>query len=132
MVHLPMTLLLDEHLPMRFATFFLARGHVAHRVIDVLEAGAKDPALVAWAEQNTAIVVTSDRGFRKSLTRMPEQDRSQYRRAGRIIVPGDPTMALGRLTEVIHLIEFVFALLQQEGDQRLVMEIREHALYMER
>ncbi len=55
-----------------------------------------------------------------------------HRQAGRIIVPGNPTIALARLTEVIDLIEFLFALLQQEGDQRLVMEIREHALYMER
>ncbi len=128
----PMTLLLDEHLPLRFANFFHARQHVAHRVTDVLEAGAKDPALVAWAEQNDAIVVTSDRGFRRLVTRIPEQDRSRYRRAGRIIVPGDPALALARLAELIDLIEILFALLQHDPDQRLVMEIREHGLYIER
>lgn len=125
-----MTLLLDEH-HSRLAELLRERGHTVHLVTDVLSAGAKDPAVAAWADQNRAIVVTSDSGFKRLITRVPARDRGRFRHAGLLVLHGEYDSASRRLRELIDVIEFMYIRVQATDDRRLVAEIRDYTFWVE-
>ena len=123
-----MLLLIDENLPSRLARFFEERGHTV-RVVRIRE---KDPAIIADADERGAILITSDRGFLRRLTRHPKRDSGRYKRAGLIVVVGNYSVVVDRFRQLIALIEFLYNMLQTEADTRLIMRIEEHTIWIDR
>ena len=122
-----LTVLVDENLSLRLASFIGNRGHV----VQIVEAGTYDSDIVADADVLGAIVVTSDRDFLRWLTRNPARDSGKYPRAGLIVVSGDESMALPRFEQLIDLIEFLYATLQTTTDPRLIMHVRERTIWID-
>ncbi|MDQ3513000.1 MAG: DUF5615 family PIN-like protein [Chloroflexota bacterium] len=120
-----MLLLIDENLPRRLGQLFTERGH--H--VEYVTVGAKDPEIIATADAMGAILVTSDVGFLRRLSRIPARDKGRFKRAGLIVLGGDLTTAMARLHHRIALLEHLFVLVQQEPDKRLIVELREHAVH---
>lgn len=127
MDRLHMRLLIDEHLPRRLGHIFEQRGHE----VEYVTVGAKDPEIVATADTMHAIVVTSDRGFRNTISRNPARDKGRFKQVGLILVSGETNAAITRLRQRVELIEYLFATVQQEEDKRLIVEVREHAIHAE-
>ena len=123
-----MLLLIDENLPSRLARFFKERGHTVH----IVRIGEKDPAIIADADERGAILITSDKGFLRRLTRHPKRDSGRYKKAGLIVVVGNYSVVVDRFAQVIELIEFLYSMLQAEEDTCLIMRIEEHTIWIDR
>ena len=79
-----MRLLIDENVPGSVAEFFASRGHTTDYVRDLLPAGTPDPVIARVGDRMSAIVVTWDRDFEKIVKRVPDGNRTAFRRLGRI------------------------------------------------
>lgn len=55
--------LIDENLPRSLAPEFVKLGHIAEHVYDLGMGGAKDPAVFAYAQAQSATIVTGDKDF---------------------------------------------------------------------
>ncbi len=55
--------LVDENLPRSLVPELTALGHVAEHVYDIGMAGAKDPAVYAYAQAHQATIITGDKDF---------------------------------------------------------------------
>jgi len=53
-------------------------------VLDILPARTPDPVIAEIGDRLSAIVVTWDKDFRKLVKRIPEGNRTAFRRLGRI------------------------------------------------
>lgn len=79
-----MLLLIDENVPTSVAEFFASRGHDVRFVRELFPSGTPDPVIATIGDRLSAIVVTWDRDFDSLVRRIPEGNRSRFRRLGRI------------------------------------------------
>lgn len=90
-----------------------------HRLV-VVATGTQDVEILHSAENQGAIVITSDVWFLKELFRLPATDRKCFTRAGVVQVPGEWEKVQGRLTEYLPLIEAVYRITRgRSGNQRI-------------
>lgn len=112
-------------MPQSAADFLLERGHEVAFLRDIMRA-AKDDQLAAMANRNNAIVVScNDRDFKKLIAKIPEGNRTRFRKASRISLACKQTRAALRLQQLVRSIEFEFAEAQGRGDQCLIITIRD-------
>lgn len=128
-----MRLLIDENVPLSVATFFQRRGHEVIFVRDVLLPGTPDPVVAAIGDQMDAIVVTwNQKDFRELAARAPAGTRRRLRNLGRISFRCNETRGRGRIEQVIDYIEFEYEQCQTRSDPRLIMEIGESFIRIQR
>lgn len=114
----PIEFFVDEMLPVqRMTTLIRGRGHLL-RQVDLSE---KDPAILRTAEAVGAVVITSDRYFYKQLHLRPPLWRSDFRRAGVVLIPGEWNTAEPLIAEWLPVIEVAYRVLQDREDKRLVV-----------
>lgn len=125
------TLFVDECLPLAsFRAFLEARGHVVYGVGEGFPSGSPDQAVLAAADVQGAVVVSSDRDWRQ-LLRQVKGSGGRFRRAGRILFNCDHSAALRRLEALIEDIEREYDLATRAGRQ-LIMRITEGKYTVER
>jgi predicted nuclease of predicted toxin-antitoxin system len=120
-----MIVVIDENVPVEVADYLRQRGHTVILLRDFHMLGAADREIAALAEERAAVVVTMDRDFKQLVTRVPEGQRRQFRRLGRISLDCKPTSARRRVEQLIRSIEFEHAEAQAGQDRRLIVEITE-------
>ncbi|MDP9439035.1 MAG: DUF5615 family PIN-like protein, partial [Actinomycetota bacterium] len=113
----------DECLPLRqFRTFFENRGYIVYGVGEGFPRGAPDQAVLAAADAQAAIVVSSDTDWRKLLTTVGEGQQGRYKRAHRILFNCDHAIAINRLEALFDDVEREYATAIASG-RRLIMRI---------
>lgn len=122
-----MLLLIDENVPDSVAQFFAARGHEVRYVRDILPAGTADPVIAAIGDRLSAIVVTWDKDFDRLVSRIPEGNKTRFRRLGRISFRCNEANGLTQLKRWIGHIEMLYADAREQDDFRMIVQIQENA-----
>jgi predicted nuclease of predicted toxin-antitoxin system len=120
-----MQLLIDENVPKSVADFFAARGHSVQYVRDVLAAGTPDPIVAAVGDRLSAIVVTWDRDFEKIVNRIPDGNKTRFRRLGRISFKCDEPKGRRLLERWIDHIELHYSKAINDDDIRMIIQIQD-------
>lgn len=121
-------LLMDNNVSDRVSHFFRVRGHNVRLVRDLFPSGTADIVIVAWANEQNAIIVTHDRDFHRLIQRAQTRNRDRVYTAGRITLLGLEVNARTRVEDFIESIDFEYLLVQQTPDKRLIIEITDSAL----
>src|SRR5690606_16766681 len=103
-----MLLLIDENVPNSVARLFSERGHDVRYVRDLLPGGTPDPVIATVGDRLSAVVVTWDRDFERLVKRIPEGNRTRFRRLGRISFRCNEVRGRALLERWIEMIEFHF------------------------
>jgi hypothetical protein len=128
-----MLVFIDECLPEQaFRAVLEPRGHAVRSVGEAFPSGSPDPAVLAAAEAQEAIVFTADSDW-KTLVRNIKSDegRAGVRRAGRVLFNCEHPVAIQRLQELIEDIEHEFDRAQRLG-KPLIMRITKGNFRVER
>lgn len=120
-----MLLLVDENVPKSVADFFASRGHDVHFVRELFPAGTPDQVIATIGDRLSAIVVTWDRDFDSLVRRIPEGNRSRFRRLGRISFRCNEVKGRPLLERWIGHIEFHYESALQQEDFRIIVQIQE-------
>lgn len=120
-----MLLLIDENVPNSVAKLFQDRGHEVRFVRDLFPAGIPDPVIATIGDKLSAIVVTWDRDFEKLVQRVPEGNRTKFRRLGRISFRCNEVRGRQLLETWIEMIEFHYAQCADNADMRMMVQIQE-------
>ena len=123
-----MRLLIDENVPNSVAEVFAARGHTVEFVRDLFPAGSPDPVIAAIGDRLSAIVVTWDRDFDNLVRRLPEGNRTKFRRLGRISFRCNEVRGRELLEKWIETIEFHYRQSLQQTDFRMIVQIQDNAI----
>jgi predicted nuclease of predicted toxin-antitoxin system len=128
-----MLLLIDENVPDSVAEFFRERGHDVRLVRELLPAGTADPVIATLGDEWGAIVVTwNHKDFKQLAKRVPVGERQRFRNLGRISFRCNEAKGRQRLEELIDFIEFEFASVQKRKDRRLLLEVGDSYLRLNR
>ena len=112
--------LVDENVPIEVVTFLRERRHAVLPVGEYLAKSSPDELLATAAEVEGLVIITFDKDFKRLVPHGVR--RRTERRAGRISVTCKETELLGRLEELIDVIEFNYERSQRQGI-RLIMQI---------
>jgi predicted nuclease of predicted toxin-antitoxin system len=123
-----MLLLIDENVPVSVAQVFVDRGHDVRFVRDLLAAGSPDPVVAVVGDRLSAIVVTWDQDFDLLVKRIPEGNRTKFRRLGRISFRCNEVKGKTLLEKWIATIEFHYSQAQSEPDFRMIVQIQDNAV----
>ena len=123
-----MQLLVDENVPNSVAEFFSARGHDVQFVRDLCPAGTPDPVIASIGDRLSVIVVTWDRDFDRLVRRIPEGNRTRFRRLGRISFRCNEVRGRALLERWIDHIEFHYEKALQEQDFRMILQLQESGI----
>jgi predicted nuclease of predicted toxin-antitoxin system len=123
-----MSLLIDENVPSSVAQFFAERGHDVRYVRDVLPAGTADPVIARVGDRLSAIVVTWDRDFETIVKRIPDGNKTAFRRLGRISFRCPEPKGRALLIRWINMIELHYAQALTERDFRMIVQIQESGI----
>jgi predicted nuclease of predicted toxin-antitoxin system len=123
-----MSLLIDENVPKSVADFFAARGHSVRYVRDVLPAGTPDPVIAKIGDRLSAIVVTWDRDFETIVRRVPEGNKTAFRRLGRISFKCAEPKGKALLAKWIMMIEMHYLQAREADDFRMIVQIQDSGI----
>jgi predicted nuclease of predicted toxin-antitoxin system len=123
-----MRLLIDENVPKSVAGYFAERGHEVQYVRDLLPAGTPDPVVARIGDRLSAIVVTWDRDFDSIVKRIPDGNKTAFRRLGRISFRCSEPQGKELLERWIDSIEFHYACAIARTDFRMIIQIQESGL----
>jgi len=114
----------DECLPSHaFRSFLEERGHEVRSVGEGFPSGSPDRSILAAADPEAAVIFSADSRW-QTLIKGIEQDeeRGQFRRAGRILFNCPHDVAIDRLMQLIDVIEREYEVASRTGG-RLIMRI---------
>lgn len=119
-----MLFLVDEDVPSSVVEFLAARGHRLCLVTEVLMPGSPDALVARWADESAATILTCNgKHFIPLLSRASRDGPRKFRRAGLVVVP--QVRSRERLADFVDLIELEDARRQRNGDQRVLIEVRD-------
>lgn len=118
-----MRFLIDENVPDSVARFLAARGHEVLYARELLPSGTPDQVIATLGDELECIIVSWDRDFDRLVSRAPTGSRAALRRLGRLTYRCKAPNGLRRTEQLIELIEFEYAQLQQRRDRRLLIQI---------
>ena len=123
-----MLLLIDENVPNSVAQVFIDRGHDVRFVRELLAAGSPDPVVATIGDRLSAIVVTWDRDFEQLVRRVPEGNRTRFRRLGRISFRCNEVKGRLLLERWIDMIELQYTRALVDSDIRMIVQIQDNAV----
>ena len=118
-----MYFMLDENVPASVAGILKKLGHQAEFIRDRIAKGSSDP-LVATVSQNLdAILVSTDGDFKRIAPRIPNRQKTRFRKLSRIHLRCTEHQAAQRLEKAMSFIESEFEIAQNSPDTRMLIEI---------
>lgn len=123
----PIRFTVDECLPSRIVGQILGR-----QIVQVVDLGTKDPAILVAAEADEAVIVTADKWFYTQLRRLSTLDKGRYTQAGVVWLPGTWEVAEPLLRRWLPVVEAIHRVTRGETDRRVVVHLRENgAVYID-
>ncbi len=130
---LPIRFLVDQNVPDAVPQFLQERGYEVTLIRDVFPTDVEDPVIAKAADDYGAVCVTNNhKHFKGPLGRRPPVGERMLRHSSRISFTCRETVARRRLEEHIDSIEFEWQRAQQRSDKRVLIEISERGLFIER
>lgn len=113
-------IIVDECLPAElFRSFLLDRGYRVATVREAFPSGSPDPAILAIAEIESAVILSTDQDW-ETLLRQVTGHKGRVGRAGRIVFRCKHQQAFPRLVQLIDFLEREYAESVAEGRRFLV------------
>lgn len=119
-----MNFYLDENVPASVQRVLEARGHSVVWTRDILAPGAPDDVVAAIAEDARATLVSHDKDFKAIAPRIPDGQRTRFRRLSMVRLRCKKPRSAQRIEAVLGYIEFDFTQRTNHGDQRAIIEVR--------
>lgn len=120
-----MLLLIDENVPASVADLLASRGHELRFVRDLFPRGVPDPIIATLGDQLSAVVVTWDRDFDAFARRIPEGNKTRFRKLGRITFQCPEPRGVSVLQRWIEHIEFHHRHCRSTGTGRMLIVVQE-------
>jgi Domain of unknown function (DUF5615) len=114
-----MHFILDENVPQAVADMLVDHGHRAEWIREYVPPGSADPLVATVAEELQAVLVSFDGDFEKIAPRIPQADRSRFRRLSRIYMCCGEPQAAERLRKALDLVLSEYALARSLPDVRM-------------
>jgi hypothetical protein len=118
-----MHFMLDENVPRDVANMLQSCGHKAEFIRDYVPPGAPDPLVATVSEELEAILVSFDGDFENIAPRIPQGQRTRFRKLSRIFMCCGEPQAAQRLEKALGLVEAEYDLAKNQRDTRMNMWI---------
>jgi predicted nuclease of predicted toxin-antitoxin system len=113
----------DEGVPLDVAEMLRKHGHKAEYIRDHVPPGSPDPLVATVAENLKGILLSWDGDFDKIAPRVAQGQRARFRKLSRIWMRCREPQGAERLEGALELVVSEFALAMLRADQRLMMQI---------
>jgi predicted nuclease of predicted toxin-antitoxin system len=118
-----MRFILDENVPRSVEEMLNERGHSVASIREYVLPGSPDQLVAAVTEQADAVLVSHDSDFRKIAPRIPDGQKSRFRRLSMVRMRCEKPRSAERLRAAISLIEFEFEERQRMPDKRMIVTV---------
>lgn len=118
-----MRFMLDENVPRSAQRFLSSTGHDTQYIRDLIPEGSVDPLVAFVSEDQGAILVSHDGDFQKIAPRVPDGQKSRFRRLSRIWLRCNEYQSALRLERAFDLIRAEFRISQESRDSRMLIWI---------
>lgn len=110
------------------AKFLEGLGHEVIRLRDVLPMDSPDPLVAKVSQDQRAILISNDADFRKIAPRVPDGERSRFRKLSRIHLQCEPAKSAERMKAAIEFILFEYDAAQKRADKRIHIVIQNNVI----
>lgn len=114
-----MRFMLDENVPRSAQNFLRSLANEVEYIRDLLPEGSVDPLVAFVAEDHSAILVSFDGDFQKIAPRIPDGQKSRFKKLSRIWLRCNEYQAAQRLEKAFGLISSEFELAAENRDSRM-------------
>ncbi len=118
-----MRFMLDENVAESVRRGLVDLRYEALFIRDLIPEGSVDPLVAFVAEDKSAVLVSHDGDFQKISPRIPDGQKTRFRKLSRIHLHCNEYQAASRIRSAISLIEHEFELLNNAHDKRMIIEI---------
>ena len=115
---------LDENVPAAVQAVLEAAGHDVVWTRDIASEGAPDDVVAAVSEVAHATLVSHDSDFKKIAPRIPDGQRTRFRKLSMIRMRCKKPRSAQRIQAALPYIEFDFAQRAGLPDRRSIIEIK--------
>lgn len=127
-----MRFVLDENVPNSVGVMLGDRGHTVASIREYVAQGAPDQVVAAVTEYESAVLVSHDKHFRKIAPRVPDGQRSRFRRLSIVRMQCEKPRSAERLRTAISLIEFEFEERRRMPDRRMIVDVGKQTITIHR
>ncbi len=108
------------------------RGFETFYIRDLIPEGSVDPLVAFVAEDNSAVLVSSDGDFERIAPRIPDGQKRRFRSLSRISLRCTEYQAAQRIDSAFSFIEAEYAIAQERPDTRMILSIGNSYIRSER
>lgn len=127
-----MRFLLDENVPNSARIFLSKAGFKVEYIHSLVPEGSVDPLVAFVAEDQQAVLISFDSDFQKISPRIPDGQKTRFKRLSRIYMRCNEYQSAQRLSKAIDLIKSEFNIAQASHDQRMQVSIGKSYIRTER
>ena len=124
--------MLDENVPNSAKKFLLTTGYAVEFIRDLIPEGSVHPLVAFVAEGQNAVLVSHDGDFQKIAPRIPDGQKTRFKKLSRIWLRSNEYQAAIRLEKAMSLIETEFDIAQHGADPRMQIWIGKTYIRTER
>lgn len=123
-----MQFLLDENVANSVLEMFLAAGHEAIFVRELLPVGSVDQLVAALADAQRSILVSHDRDFRQIAPRIPDGQKKRFRNLSQLRLMCPEPRAASRIRSCLPFIELEYQQAENRDNSRMLIEVKRTAV----
>ncbi|WP_093034333.1 DUF5615 family PIN-like protein [Roseovarius azorensis] len=114
-----MRFMLDENVPMSAKRYLLSTDYEVEFIRDLIPEGSVDPLVAFVAEDHKAVLVSHDGDFQKIAPRIPDGQKTRFKKLSRIWLRCNEYQTADRLKKAMSLIEAEFNIAEHNRDARM-------------
>lgn len=114
-----MRFMLDENIPTSAKRYLESTGYAVEYIRDLIPEGSVDPLVAFVAEDQGAILVTYDGDFKHIAPRIPNGQKSRFKKLSKVWLRCNEFQAAKRLEKAFGLMQDEFELASKSKDKRM-------------
>lgn len=111
--------MLDENIPTSAKRYLESTGYAVEFIRELIPEGSADPLVAFVAEDQGAILVTYDGDFKHIAPRIPNGQKSRFKKLSKIWLRCNEFQAAQRLEKAFELLQTEFKLANNSKDKRM-------------
>lgn len=115
---------LDENVPASVQDVLSGRGHEVRFTRELLPIGSPDELVATASEFDEAILVSHDSDFKKIAQRIPDGQKSRFRKLSMVRMQCTKPRSAQRLEVALPYIEFEFDQRKHMHDKRMIVVVK--------
>ena len=123
---------LDENVPKSVQEVLRESGHEAIFIRDVIALGSVDELVATASERDAAILISHDSDFKKIAPRVPDGQRTRFRKLSMIRMQCKKPRSASRIQVALPYIEFEFQQRKHQHDKRMIITVKTDVISISR